>query len=147
MNQPYYDGVEPVLEALEQVNGDLSDGQRRFADALAHLRYHAPQGLITLDRRHQAIAPIYLGRVVVTGGKADVTQIGVFKHVHETLGGYFSPRSPAPSQTQPACQAAELARDPDRPRESRQAVWWCEAAGPKSSVHEDHLRHGPCRQR
>ena len=101
LNQPYYDGVEPVLEALEQVNGDLSDGQRRFAQALAHLRYHAPQGLITLDRRHQAIAPIYLGRVVVTHGEAGMKQIGVFKHVHETLGGYFSRTSPAPSQTQP----------------------------------------------
>ena len=87
-NQPYYDGVEPVLEALEQVNGDLSDGQRRFADALAHLRYHSPEGLITLDRRHQAIAPIYLGRVVVPAhGKPYVKQIDVFKHVHQTLGG------------------------------------------------------------
>jgi branched-chain amino acid transport system substrate-binding protein len=105
-NQPYYDGVEPVLEALEQVNGDLSDGQRRFAAALAHLRYHGPQGLITLDRRHQAIAPIYLGRVVVTNGKPRVKQIGVVKHVHQTLGGYFSPTSPAPSQTQPACRSA-----------------------------------------
>lgn len=105
-NQPYYDGVKPVLKALAQVNGDLSDGQRRFAAALARLRYHAPEGLITLDRRHQAIAPIYLGRVVVTNGKPRVKQIGVVKHVHQTLGGYFSPTSPAPSQTQPACRSA-----------------------------------------
>ena len=105
-NQPYYDGVEPVLEALEKVNGDLSDGQRRFADALAHLRYHSPEGLITLDRRHQAIAPIYLGRVVVPAhGKPYVKQIHVFKHVHQTLGGLFSRTSPPPSQTQPACRA------------------------------------------
>ena len=105
-NQPYYDGVEPVLEALEKVNGDLSDGQRRFSDALAHLRYHSPEGLITLDRRHQAIAPIYLGRVVVPAhGKPYVKQIHVFKHVHQTLGGLFSRTSPPPSQTQPACRA------------------------------------------
>lgn len=105
-NQPYYDGVEPVLEALEKVNGDLSDGQRRFSDALAHLRYHSPEGLITLDRRHQAIAPIYLGRVVVPAhGEPYVKQIHVFKHVHQTLGGLFSRTSPPPSQTQPACRA------------------------------------------
>jgi branched-chain amino acid transport system substrate-binding protein len=104
-NQPYYDGVEPVLQALRQVNGDLSEGQRRFAAALAHLRYHSPEGLITLDRRHQAIAPIYLGRVAGPGADAPVVQIGVVKHVHETLGGYFSPTSPPPSATQPACRS------------------------------------------
>ena len=103
LNQSSYDAVEPVLEALEHVDGDLSDGQRRFADTLAHLRYHAPQGLITLDRRHQAIGPVYLGRVVMRDGRPTMKQIAVFRHVHQTLGGYFSPSSPAPSQTQPAC--------------------------------------------
>ena len=105
-NQPYYDGVEPVLEALEKVNGDLSDGQSRFADALAHLRYHAPEGLITLDAHRQAIAPIYLGRVVVKkSGDTGVKQIRVFRHVDETLGGLFSPTTPPPSQTQPSCRS------------------------------------------
>jgi hypothetical protein len=103
-NQPYYDGVEPVLEALKKVHGDLSDGQRMFGSVLAHLRYHAPQGLITLDRRHQAIGPIYLGRVGVRHGKPHVVQIGVVDGIRQTLGGYFPPRSPAPSNTQPACR-------------------------------------------
>jgi branched-chain amino acid transport system substrate-binding protein len=103
VNQPYYDAMEPVLEALEKVNGDLSDGQRRFAAALAHLRYHSPEGLITLDRHRQAIAPIYLGRVVVSGGAPGVRQIAVFRHVHQTLDGYFSPTSPSPSHTRPPC--------------------------------------------
>jgi branched-chain amino acid transport system substrate-binding protein len=104
-NLPYYDGVEPVLEALEQVNGDLSDGQREFAQRLAQLHYHSPEGLITLDQRHQAIGPVYLGRVVRKNGELGVKQIAVFKHVHQTLGGYFTPRSPAPSQTEPTCRS------------------------------------------
>jgi len=103
-NQPYYDAVEPVLEALAQVHGDLSGGERRFASALAHLRYHSPEGLITLDARHQAIAPIYLYKVERRhGGGIHVKQIGELPHVHQTLDGYFSPTSPAPSFTQPAC--------------------------------------------
>jgi len=105
VNQPYYDAVEPVLEALEQVGGDLSDGQRRFATALAHLRYHSPEGLITLDRHHQAVAPIYLGRVVMSDRGPRVKQITVFEHVHQTLPGYFSPTSPPPSFTQPPCRS------------------------------------------
>ena len=104
INQPYYDAVEPALQALERGNGDISDDERGFMDALAHLRYHAPQGLITLDRRHQAIGPVYLGRVVVKDGKASVVQIGVHEHVHQSLGGYFRPGSPAPNQTQPRCR-------------------------------------------
>jgi branched-chain amino acid transport system substrate-binding protein len=103
---PYYDAVEPVLEALEQVGGDLSDGQQRFASALAQLRYHSPEGLITLDRHHQAIAPIYLGRVVVSDGETGIKQIAVFKHVHQTLRGYFSPTSSPPSRTQPRCRSS-----------------------------------------
>jgi branched-chain amino acid transport system substrate-binding protein len=102
-NLPYYDAVKPALTALDQVNGDLSDGQSAFTDALAHLRYHSPEGLITLDRHHQAIGPVYLGRIVVTHGDVSVKQIAVFKHVHQTVGGYFSPRTPSPSQTQPTC--------------------------------------------
>jgi hypothetical protein len=99
-----YDAVEPALEALKKVNGDLSDGERTFQATLASLRYHSPEGLITLDRHHQAIAPIYLGRVVMTPDGARVKQIAVIKHVHETLGGLFSSTTPPPSQTEPACE-------------------------------------------
>ena len=104
-NQSVYDAMEPVLEALERVHGDLSNGQRRFRFALAHLRYHAPQGLITLDKRHQGIVPIYLAKVVRSGGSITFKQIRTIRRVDQTFGGLFSPTSPPPSMTTPACVA------------------------------------------
>ncbi len=104
-NQSIYDAMEPVLEALEQVHGDLSNGQRRFRFALAHLRYHAPEGLITLDHRHQGIVPIYLAKVVRSGGSIRFKQIKTIRRVDQTFGGLFSPTSPPPSMTTPACVA------------------------------------------
>ncbi len=103
-SQPGYDAMEPVREALELVHGDTSHGERRLMAALAHLRYHSPAGLITLDKRHQAIAPIYLGKVVRTpAGGYRIKQIAVVKHVDQSFGGYFTPHTPSPSATGPAC--------------------------------------------
>ncbi len=103
-NQPAYDAMAPVREALELVHGDTSHGERRLMAALTHLRYHSPAGLITLDKRHQAIAPIYLGKVVRTPtGKIMIKQIAVIKHVDQSFGGYFTPHTPSPSATGPAC--------------------------------------------
>lgn len=102
--QPAYDAMEPVREALELVHGDTSHGERSLMAALAHLRYHSPAGLITLDKRHQAIAPIYLGKVVRTStGDITIKQIAVIKHVDQSFGGYFTPSTPSPSAAQPAC--------------------------------------------
>ena len=55
-----------MLQALEQVGGDVSDGQRRLMAALTHLDYHSPEGDITLDSHNQGIVPVYLGKVVRT---------------------------------------------------------------------------------
>jgi branched-chain amino acid transport system substrate-binding protein len=105
-NQPDYDAMEPVLEALQQVNGDVSGNEQRLQNALASLRYHSPEGVITLDKRHQAVVPIYLGQVRRKPDKTIyIKQIATMKNVEQTFNGYFSPTKPAPSKTAPACVA------------------------------------------
>jgi branched-chain amino acid transport system substrate-binding protein len=99
-----YDEMEPVLEALRQAHGDLSGGEWRFRRALARLHFRAPSGTITLDRRHQAIAPMYLGKVERVHRKLVVRQIAVIPNVEQTFGGYFGPKTAPPSRTQPACK-------------------------------------------
>jgi branched-chain amino acid transport system substrate-binding protein len=99
-----YDEMEPVLEALKQVHGDLSQGQRQFRKALAQLHFSAPNGPTTLDARHQAIAPTYLRRVERKHGKLVVRQIAVIPKVEQTFGGYFSPTTPPPGRNQPVCR-------------------------------------------
>ena len=101
----YFKATEAVLEALEQVHGDVSDRGRRFRQALAALRLRSPLGIATLDKRHQAVVPTYLGRLERgTGGKLFVRQIRVVPNVEQTFGGYFTPSSPPSSDTQPSCR-------------------------------------------
>jgi branched-chain amino acid transport system substrate-binding protein len=103
LNQAYYDGMAPVLQALEQVGGDVSDGQRRLMAALTHLDYHAPEGDITLDSHNQGIVPVYLGKVVRNAaGHTVIKQIAVMK-VDQSFGGHLTASTPAPSARQPPC--------------------------------------------
>ena len=95
----YYDEVEPVLEALEQVHGDTSNRERALQAALAHLHYNSPEGPIHLDERNQAVGPAYLGRI----GDGTIHQIAVVPDVEQTFGGYFTPHSTPPGPDSPAC--------------------------------------------
>jgi hypothetical protein len=104
-DQAYYDAMEPLAEAVEAVHGRLGSGQSRLRSALEQLRYHGPAGLITLDRHHQGIVPIYLAKVVRSNGSLTIKQIKVIPHVDESFGGLFSASTPAPSMTSPACVA------------------------------------------
>jgi branched-chain amino acid transport system substrate-binding protein len=101
----YFDSMEPLLEALAQVHGDLSHGERTLMAALARLRFDSPEGRYRVDSRHQAVTPIYLGQMQRgANGNLGVRQIRVAPNVEQTFGGYFSGTTPAPSRTQPTCR-------------------------------------------
>jgi branched-chain amino acid transport system substrate-binding protein len=101
----FFDSVEPVIEALEQVHGDLSHGERRLMDALARLKFASPEGPRRLDSKHQAVGVIYLGKMVRDkNGKLSVRTIRVVPNVDQTFGGHFSGTTAAVSRTQPACK-------------------------------------------
>ncbi len=102
-NEPYYDGMSPLLLALQKVGGDTSHGQRRLMSTLAHLTYPAEDGPIHLDKRHQAVANAYLGQM--SGTDHPIRQIAVVPGVEQTFGGYFGPNSPSPSRSQPGCRS------------------------------------------
>ena len=100
-----YDAVEGTLEALEQVRGDLSNGEERLRDALARLRFVSPEGPRRLDRYHQAIVSSYLGRMVrEPSGKLGIRQIRVVREVDQTFGGHLGPTTPVGfGPAQPPC--------------------------------------------
>lgn len=101
----YFDSMEPLLEALGQVHGDLSHGEHGLMAALARLRFDSPEGRYRVDSRHQAVSPIYLGRMQRgANGKLVVRQTRLVPNVEQTFGGYFSGTTPAPSRTQPSCR-------------------------------------------
>jgi branched-chain amino acid transport system substrate-binding protein len=104
----YYDAMEAALEALEQVNGDLSDNHAKLNEALSGLSLEAPNGTTKLDENRNAIAPNYLFQVVEdqTGdGIPDVKTLKDVPDVDQTFAGFFSADTPTPGREEPKCVA------------------------------------------
>lgn len=59
----YYNETLGALEALQAVNGDLSNGEQAYMAALAKTTVDGPTGKITLDANRQAIGPNYVTEV------------------------------------------------------------------------------------
>jgi branched-chain amino acid transport system substrate-binding protein len=59
----YYINTKAVLDALDTVKGDLSDGQAKFRDTLAKMTLKTPVGDYTLDSNRQAIGPNFISEV------------------------------------------------------------------------------------
>lgn len=97
----YFDAMEPALRALEAVDGDLSDGGKRFRVALAGLELDLPTGHVRLDAHRQAVAPNYLLRV--GAGRPELRTIRTVGPVDDSYGGRFGPGKPLPSRTSPPC--------------------------------------------
>jgi branched-chain amino acid transport system substrate-binding protein len=85
--QGYYINTEAVLLALDKVNGDLSDGESKFRDALGKLDFQTPTGEVKLDKNRQAIADNYLTEVAkADDGHLYNKVIKVVHGVNQTLG-------------------------------------------------------------
>jgi branched-chain amino acid transport system substrate-binding protein len=83
----YYDETTAALLALDKVNGDLSDGQKKYRAALASLVLDAPNGQIKLDENRQAIGTVFVTEVVKDKDGNLVTKVvQVVPNVKETLG-------------------------------------------------------------
>ncbi len=60
----YYNATLAALAALDEVDGDLSDGQARFMEALSNLELQTPLGLVTLNENRQATGTVFVNEVV-----------------------------------------------------------------------------------
>jgi branched-chain amino acid transport system substrate-binding protein len=105
----YYDAMETALRALEDVDGDLSDGHAAFREALAGLDYNSGHGRITLDDNRNSIADNFLFQVVAdqTGdGVPDIKTLKTIPQVDQTFAGFFSDQTPSPDRENPKCEKA-----------------------------------------
>ena len=59
----YYVNTKAALDAIDAVNGDLSDGQKKYRDALQNLKLQTPVGEYTLDANRNAIGPNFITEV------------------------------------------------------------------------------------
>ena len=83
----YYDETDAALLALDKVNGDLSDGHKKFREALATLVLDAPNGQIKLDENRQAIGTTFVTEVVRDSNGDLVSKVvQVVPNVDQRLG-------------------------------------------------------------
>jgi hypothetical protein len=98
----YYDETTAALLPLDKVNGDLSDGHRKFRQALASLVLDAPNGQIKLDENRQAIGTVFVTEVV-KDQHGDL--VNRWSRSYPTCSsGLGSPRRPS---TESACPGAK----------------------------------------
>jgi branched-chain amino acid transport system substrate-binding protein len=103
----YYISTKAVLMALDKVNGDLSDGQKKFREALTGLKLETPTGMVSLDQNRQAVADIFLTEVAASpdGGLFNKV-VKVIPQVNQALGmdrEKFLALGPV-SRTNPECK-------------------------------------------
>jgi branched-chain amino acid transport system substrate-binding protein len=83
----YYVEAEAMMQALDTVHGDLSDGQKAFRAALAGETVDTPTGPVKLDKNRNAIADIFLTEVAQgPDGNLYNKVVKVIPAVDQTLG-------------------------------------------------------------
>jgi branched-chain amino acid transport system substrate-binding protein len=83
----YYNSADAVFKSLDEVKGELSDGNKKFRDALKNIVLDAPNGKITLDENRQAIGTNFITEVV-KDEKGDLVAkvVKVIPNVQQRLG-------------------------------------------------------------
>ena len=83
----YYNPTTAVFKALNEVDGDLSDGQKAFREALANIELDAPNGHISLDDNRQAIGTNFTTEVQEQpDGTLANNLVKTVEGVNQTLG-------------------------------------------------------------
>jgi branched-chain amino acid transport system substrate-binding protein len=83
----YYGATLAMINALDKINGDLSDGHAKLRSTLASLEIDAPNGKIKLDSNRHAIGTNFVTEVVDDGkGNLVSKVVKVVPNVPQTLG-------------------------------------------------------------
>ncbi|WP_419911734.1 ABC transporter substrate-binding protein [Hoeflea sp.] len=83
----YYVATLAAIQALNSVDGDLSDGQNAFRAALASTPLVTPLGTVELNENRQASGTVYINEVVETDdGSLTNKMVGKAENVNQTLG-------------------------------------------------------------
>jgi branched-chain amino acid transport system substrate-binding protein len=108
----YYANTFAVLEALDRVNGDLSNGQQALRDALTQLGEEGldlPQGPTTLDENRNGVGNNYLMQGIYNeDGSFTYKTLRTIENVDQTYGGNFSADTAPADRENPACDKSAL---------------------------------------
>ena len=106
----YYVAGLALLQGLNAVGGDLSDGHAALRETLATMTLEAPYGNVTLDENRQGIIDTFVQQLVLDeeSGEVVAQTVAIIPQVDQTFGGTFGPDTPPPSRTEPACEVRDL---------------------------------------
>ena len=83
----YYVATLAAIDALNEIDGDLSDGQVKFRAALADDPLDTPLGPISLNENRQATGTVFINEVQEDGqGGLKNVMVGKAEGVNQTLG-------------------------------------------------------------
>ena len=83
----YYNATTAMVQCMDEVKGDLSDGHKAFRGCLASLELDAPNGKITLGENRQAIGTNFVTEVVeLDDGTLANKLVKIVPNVNQTLG-------------------------------------------------------------
>jgi branched-chain amino acid transport system substrate-binding protein len=95
-----------MMQALDAVNGDLSDGHKKFREALATQTVDTPTGPVHLDHNRNAIGDEFLTEIAAgADGNLYNKVVKVIPQVNQTLGVPEDEykKTGLPSREAPAC--------------------------------------------
>lgn len=83
----YYNATLAAIAALNEIDGDLSDGQKKFHAALSALELATPLGKVTLNENRQASGTVYVNEVTeAADGTLHNKMVAKQENVTQTLG-------------------------------------------------------------
>ena len=103
----YYTAAEALLQGLENVEGNIGDGQKELQAALNDVVVDGAYGQIEIDDNRNGIADNYVKRIVADKNNDKVPDVATFRQipaVDQTFGGFFSPETPGLDRENPVCE-------------------------------------------
>ena len=104
----YYTAGLALIQALNAVDGDLSDNHAALREELSTMTLEAPYGDVTLDENRQAIIDTSVQQLVLEGDEVVNKTVSIIKGVDQTFGGTFSADTPPPGRDAPGCEPRDL---------------------------------------
>jgi branched-chain amino acid transport system substrate-binding protein len=101
----YYDGMTAIVQALEKVDGQLSEGEAQFRAALGKLQPTFPNGKVRLDSNRNSIQPNYVVEIA-KDGELGFRTLRTVPDVSQTFGGLFD-ASTKVGRDSPKCQKGD----------------------------------------
>lgn len=106
----YYAGTLALVQALDAVDGDLSDNHAALRSELSSMTLDGPYGTVTLDDNRQGIIDTFVAQLVLDEASGEIVQetVAIIPGVDQTFGGTYSADTEPPERDNTACAARNL---------------------------------------